>query len=326
MSTTNSPLHLAVQNGNIDIVKMLLKAGHNPNEVNTEGLTPLHIAVQMGHTEIVQLLAAHIEVGDCVQPNAHGSLVPANAPQNVSLDKINSSSSTNGRKRSVWGLFVILFIFLFFALVVGTLITIVVLDFDKLSLAFLIVLIVLLLPCLRFGMWCYKIFTPFASRQKEEIVDEKIEPNADDKRWGCLYPVIIIMLLYTAGHLPLLAGTILDNFFEPMTPFSSPRFQFGESQPIKLQSNSPSLRHFDRGIVVILNPSIHLINRHGWVKSVLTMVLLVAVPFVLCYCCIDAIWSGARQYSVALSILFVLVIIVIIGAMLVADGYSLPNR
>jgi hypothetical protein len=56
MSTTNPPLHVAVQNGNMDIVKMLLEAGHNPNEVNAEGLTPLHIAVQMGHTEIATLL------------------------------------------------------------------------------------------------------------------------------------------------------------------------------------------------------------------------------------------------------------------------------
>ena len=48
------------QNGNIDIVKMLLDAGHSPNEANVEGLTPLHIAVQMGQADIVTLLAGKI--------------------------------------------------------------------------------------------------------------------------------------------------------------------------------------------------------------------------------------------------------------------------
>jgi hypothetical protein len=57
---TNTPLFLAVQNGNIDIVKMLLEAGHNPNEVNAEGLSPLGLAVTTDNLEIVQLLTAHI--------------------------------------------------------------------------------------------------------------------------------------------------------------------------------------------------------------------------------------------------------------------------
>jgi len=57
MSNTNTSLHLAVQNGNIDIVKMLLDAGHSPDEANVEGLTSLDIAIQLGHTEIVALFS-----------------------------------------------------------------------------------------------------------------------------------------------------------------------------------------------------------------------------------------------------------------------------
>ena len=64
MLNSNTSLHLAVQNGNIDIVKMLLEAGHSPNEVNADGLSPLGLAVQMGHTDIVTLLAERTEKND----------------------------------------------------------------------------------------------------------------------------------------------------------------------------------------------------------------------------------------------------------------------
>jgi len=53
MSNMNTPLHVAVQNGNVEIVKMLLNAGHDPNAVNAEGVTPFQIAAQMGNAEIV---------------------------------------------------------------------------------------------------------------------------------------------------------------------------------------------------------------------------------------------------------------------------------
>ena len=56
MSNTNTPLHNAARSGNIEIVKVLLSAGYDPNEVNAEGFTPLHIAAQAGHVEIVALL------------------------------------------------------------------------------------------------------------------------------------------------------------------------------------------------------------------------------------------------------------------------------
>jgi len=61
MSNTNTSLHLAVQNGNIDIVKMLLDAGNDLNAVNTDDLTPLQLAIQAGHTDIAALIAERIK-------------------------------------------------------------------------------------------------------------------------------------------------------------------------------------------------------------------------------------------------------------------------
>ena len=66
MPNTNLPLHTAVQNGNIEIVKMLLDAGCNPNEVNSDGLTPLHIAAQMGLTDIAALLVDKINENNSI--------------------------------------------------------------------------------------------------------------------------------------------------------------------------------------------------------------------------------------------------------------------
>jgi hypothetical protein len=53
---SNTPLHDAVQNGNVETVRMLLNAGHDPNEVNADGITPLHIAAQTGNATIAALL------------------------------------------------------------------------------------------------------------------------------------------------------------------------------------------------------------------------------------------------------------------------------
>jgi hypothetical protein len=57
-SDGGAPLHFAAQEGHIEIVKILLDAGANPNIINHEGTTPLHCAAQDGHIEIVKLLLA----------------------------------------------------------------------------------------------------------------------------------------------------------------------------------------------------------------------------------------------------------------------------
>jgi len=60
-----TPLRAAAHSGNLDIVKLLLAAGADPNAVTTgnfvgdwAGYTPLHAAVKQKHTKVVQALLA----------------------------------------------------------------------------------------------------------------------------------------------------------------------------------------------------------------------------------------------------------------------------
>lgn len=52
----NSPLHVAVANGDIKMVQLLLKYGAAPNQCDVEGATPLHIAAANGNTRIAAAL------------------------------------------------------------------------------------------------------------------------------------------------------------------------------------------------------------------------------------------------------------------------------
>ncbi len=58
MTNTNTPLHIAVQNGNAEIVKILLASDCDVNARNADGLTPLDLATMANNTEIVALLIA----------------------------------------------------------------------------------------------------------------------------------------------------------------------------------------------------------------------------------------------------------------------------
>jgi ankyrin repeat protein len=55
----NTPLHIAIQNGNIEIIKSLLADGCNVHARNNEGLTPLDLATTLNSEEIVHLLLEH---------------------------------------------------------------------------------------------------------------------------------------------------------------------------------------------------------------------------------------------------------------------------
>ncbi|XP_051470769.1 ankyrin repeat and SOCS box protein 3 isoform X2 [Apus apus] len=55
----NCPLHLSACHGSLDSVRVLLEAGADPNEVNTEATTTLFLAVQNGHADIVKFLLQH---------------------------------------------------------------------------------------------------------------------------------------------------------------------------------------------------------------------------------------------------------------------------
>ena len=52
-------LHLAVENGHIDIVEICLENGANVNHYNTNLITPMHLAATSGKLEIAKVLVDH---------------------------------------------------------------------------------------------------------------------------------------------------------------------------------------------------------------------------------------------------------------------------
>ena len=60
-NTTNfTPLHLASQEGHLQIAKLLIETGRaDVNAIDKWRRTPLHLASEFGHVEIVQLLVNH---------------------------------------------------------------------------------------------------------------------------------------------------------------------------------------------------------------------------------------------------------------------------
>lgn len=63
-------LHLAVENGHINIVRLCLEKGANVNFVKTNLITPLHLACTSGQLDIVNILVnsdADIEAKNALQ-------------------------------------------------------------------------------------------------------------------------------------------------------------------------------------------------------------------------------------------------------------------
>jgi ankyrin repeat protein len=59
-SRGQTPLHIAAQNGQLDVVRLLLASQQiDVNARDQQGSTPLHLASEKGHVEVVQLLVAH---------------------------------------------------------------------------------------------------------------------------------------------------------------------------------------------------------------------------------------------------------------------------
>lgn len=63
-------LMLAVSHGRLDMVKLLLEAGADPNIQDTDGSTALMCAAEHGHIDIVKHILAHPDcdpaIVDCV--------------------------------------------------------------------------------------------------------------------------------------------------------------------------------------------------------------------------------------------------------------------
>ena len=65
-SQSHAPLHLASQNGRLDMARLLLDHGADPN-IKRNGLwSPLHLASANGHLKVAELLVqlgASVDVG-----------------------------------------------------------------------------------------------------------------------------------------------------------------------------------------------------------------------------------------------------------------------
>lgn len=55
-SDGQTPLHLALERGHLDVVELLIKEGTTANAANSNGQTPLHSALNGGHHEAARML------------------------------------------------------------------------------------------------------------------------------------------------------------------------------------------------------------------------------------------------------------------------------
>ena len=49
-------MHIAIESGRIEVVRFLLEAGADRNQVTVKGVTAVNIATQIGQPELIDLL------------------------------------------------------------------------------------------------------------------------------------------------------------------------------------------------------------------------------------------------------------------------------
>lgn len=91
-----APITLAVQQGNGEIIRLLVAAGADPESLDGNGHTPLFVAVEKGHEAIVRFLVIEMSVKDDRYTCA---LVPAVYPfwQEVMVDLLLQSAESDIR-------------------------------------------------------------------------------------------------------------------------------------------------------------------------------------------------------------------------------------
>ena len=84
-----TPLHVAVKEGNVDMVQLLLRYGADPNFLDANGNTPLHVAVQKSKDDALLFLLDH----DLANPNTQNN--KQQTPLHIAVAR---SSEENVRK------------------------------------------------------------------------------------------------------------------------------------------------------------------------------------------------------------------------------------
>ncbi|XP_015454094.1 transient receptor potential cation channel subfamily A member 1 [Pteropus alecto] len=102
----NSPLHWAAVKNQAESVKFLLSKGANPNLQNSSMMAPLHLAVQGGHNEVVKVLTEHSSTDTNLEgENGNTALLIACFQDNSEALQMLLNKGAKACKANKWGYF-----------------------------------------------------------------------------------------------------------------------------------------------------------------------------------------------------------------------------